>query len=274
MISINLATTVLLIESKNSPAETALQLSSNEDYVVNSIVEDAPQHLPASREGTPLVAPSSVICALLLSHKPFDPLEGWVFGSDEERCDFQLATASKRTGVSGRHFRIHYNWTSRHLRLTNISKHHTVMSSTKLGRDIVVRDSRAILPGEIITVTAGVVSLSIHIPPRGKLQDAFDKALDAYHNDVQAAVPRLATLNFSVPSQETPLVVLDKRNRVQYFIEKDGDIGKGGFGTVSKAVDHVTGDLYAAKRFFEVHPKSQTEIELHQQISHVKSIVD
>ncbi|KAL9109714.1 MAG: hypothetical protein Q9187_008128 [Circinaria calcarea] len=268
MLNVNLATTVLLIESRNSPAEAALLLPSNEDYVVNPVVEDATQHSPASREGTPFIALSSVICALLLSHKPFDPLEGWVFGSDEERCDFLLATTSKRTGVSGRHFRIHYNWTSRHLRLTNISKHHTVMSSTKLGRDIIVRDSRVIFPGEIVTVTVGVVSLSIHIPPRGECQDAFDKGLDAYCNEVQAAVPRLVTLKFSEPSQETPLVVLGKRNRVQYLIEKDGDIGKGGFGTVSKAINHITGDLYAAKRFVKVDPMAQTEIELHQRISH------
>lgn len=273
MFSVNLATTVLLIESKNSPAEDALKLPSNEQYVLDSVVEDATQHLPASREGTPFIAPSRVICALLLTHKPFDPLDGWVFGSDEEHCDFQLATTSKRTGVSGRHFRIHYNWTSRCLLLSNMSKHHTVMSSPKLGRNIIVRDSRVLLPGVDTTVNAGTVSLSIHIPARGEDQGTFDKALDAYHDEVREAMPRLVALNFGESLHDTPLVILGKRNRVQYLIEKEGDIGKGSFGTVSRALDPITGDLYAAKRFRNVSTEAHKEIELHQQVSHVSLLL-
>ena len=270
MAHLNLALAVIVIESKNSLAEIALELPENERYVVNSVVEDvSTQYSAASRESTPFVAPSMATCALLLTHKPFDPFTGWVFGSDEERCDFLLTTTNKETGVSGRHFGINYNWTSRYLRLTNLSRHHTMMSSPKLGQDIIVRDSRVIPSGEEVTITAGRVTLVIRVPVRGDYQDTFSRALDAYHNEVKEAMPRLATLGFGEPLHETPQVVLGKRNRVQYLIEKEGDIGEGHFGTVSKALDPITGDLYAAKRLRKASQSAHHEIELHQRLSHV-----
>lgn len=274
MANLNLALAVILIESKNSLAENALKLPENERYVINPVVEDvAAQHLPASREGTPFVAPSMTTCALLLTHKPFDPFIGWVFGSDEDRSDFLLTTTAMETGVSGRHFCINYNWTSRHLRLTNLSRHHTMMSSPKLGQDIIVRDSRVIITSEEVTITAGRVTLVVRVPVRGEYQDAFSKALDAYHNEVTDAMPRLVTLRFSEPSNITPQVVLGKRSRVQYLIEKEGDIGEGDFGTVSKALNPITGDLYAAKRIHKVSQKARREIDLHQQLSHVSLLI-
>ena len=272
MSNLNLATTVLVIESRNSLAETALALPSNERYVVSSFVkEDALQYQPDDREGTPYIQPSMLSSALEIHHKPHDPLDGWVFGSDAERCDFQLAVDHESSGVSRRHFRIHHNLKSRQLMLTNLSKHKTTMSSPRLGEDL-VRDSRVIFPGEDITVTTGRVSLSMHIPARGEHQGSFKKALTEYLNELQAAVPQLATLSFgSGSSRATPLVVQGKRNRVHYLIAKEGDIGQGAFGTVSTAIDPTTGDVYAAKRFH--NGKADKEINLHQEVSHVSVMV-
>ena len=272
MNNVNYTTVILILESMNSFAEAALDLPSNEDYIIKPVsVDNIPKSSPASREGTPFISPSKVICAIHLTQKPYDPIDGWVFGSEEDRCDFQLS-ASKKAGVSGRHFRIHFNWTSRRLLLTNLSQHHTMMSSPKLGRDVIVRDSRVLPLDEAISVTAGAVCLSIHIPERGEHQLAFDEALTAYHEDVQQAMPRLAGLGFSKPGVQTPLVVLGKRNRVQYIIDQEGDVGSGAFGIVSKALDPITGNLYAAKRFTKISPKSRTvlrEIDIHRKISHV-----
>ncbi len=58
------------------------------------------------------------------------------------------------------------------------------MSSPKLGKDIIVRDLRVILPDKDITVTAGIVCLLIHIPARKEHQGSFNQALDVYHNKV------------------------------------------------------------------------------------------
>lgn len=272
MNSVNHATVILFLESMNSYAEAALHLPSNKHYLVEPIVvEDAPRVSPTSREGTPFIAPSKPTCAIHLSQKPYDPLDGWVFGSDEERCDFQLSD-SKRAGVSARHFRIHFNWTSRRLLLTNLSQHHTMMSSPKLGRDVIVRDSRVLPLDEAIAVTAGAVCLSVHIPDRGEHQRKFDGALDAYHEEVQQAIPRIAGLCFVNGGVQTPLVVLGKRNRVQYIIDNEGDVGSGAFGIISKALDPVTGNLYAAKRFTKISARARivlAEIDIHRKISHV-----
>jgi hypothetical protein len=114
------------------------------------------------------------------------------------------------------------------------------MSSFRLGKDIIVRDSRVLPLGEAIVVIAGAVCLSIQVPDRGEHQRAFDEALNAYHDDVRRAVPRLAGLNFNESVAETLFVVLGKRNRVHYIIEQEGDIGSGAFGIVFKALDfHV-----------------------------------
>lgn len=270
MVNVDLATTVLLIESKNSPAEAALELPRNGGFVVQPDVEETPQALSAGREETPFINSAKAVCALLLTDKLREPFI-WVFGSNLEKCDFQLATTSKGTGVSGRHFCITYNWESKSLLLVNLSRHHTLMRSPKLGRDIMVRDSRIIPSNEDTTVEAGIVSLSIHIPERGKHQDTFDKALSTYLDDVEPAIPRIAKFDSDRPSQETPLVILGKRKQTHYLIEKEGDIGKGTFGTVSKALDIVTGNLYAAKRF--VGSKASMEIDILQNLSHVSLLL-
>jgi len=274
MIDVDYTTIVLIIESLNSDAGKALSLPSNEEYVFKQVTDGGPRISPASREGTPFVTPSKVVCAIHLTQKPYDPLDGWVFGSDEDCCDIQLS-ASKRAGVSGRHFRIHFNWTSKRLLLTNLSQHHTMMKSFKLGREIVVQDSRMLPLHEWITVTAGAVCLNICIPERGEHQRAFDEALNAYHGDVRQAVPRLAGLGFNKEVRETPLVVLGKRDRVQYIIEKEGDVGSGAFGIVSKALDPVTGNLYAAKRFVPQRSRlTLKEIDIHCKAFHVGLLIN
>ena len=82
-------------------------------------------------------------------------------------------------------------------------------------------------------------------------------------------MPRLATLGFDEPLHETPQIVLDKRNRVQYLIEKEEDIDERHFGTVSKALNSITEDLYAVKRLRKTSQSAHHEIELHQRLSHV-----
>lgn len=121
-------------------------------------------------------------------------------------------------------------------------------------------------------VNAGAVCLSIHTPERGEHQPAFDEALNAHHDEVRQAIPRLVGLGLTEDEMETPLVVLGKRDRVQYIIEKEGDIGEGKFGIVSRALDPSTGNLYAAKQFKKGSTKVRVilkEIEIHCKIAHV-----
>ncbi len=70
---------------------------------------------------------------------------------------------------------------------------------------------------------------------------------------------------------ETLFIVLGKRDRVHYIIEREGDIGLGIFTIVSKTLDATTGNLYTAKRLMiqsevKITPR---EINIHLKISHV-----
>lgn len=230
---------MLVIKARNNEAESALRLPSNEKYSLHRDLEHVSQHRLGDDRGSPFLAPSHPNYALSLTQRPINPVDGWVFGSDEKYCDIQLASG-KETGISSRHFRVNDNQTSGHLLLVDVSQHYTVMSYPRFGEVIVVQESRVILPTETIITTAGFVVILLQILSREKHQDAFDGALSLYLDEVQAAEPRLFTLSSGMPSQgedpkETPLGVLGKLNRAQYLIEKEGDIGRGAFGTVSKA---------------------------------------
>jgi hypothetical protein len=55
---------------------------------------------------------------------PKDPSRGFVFGRDQEVCDFSLGD-SNILGISGQQFSIDFNWDSGFLRVTNLSRHGT-----------------------------------------------------------------------------------------------------------------------------------------------------
>jgi serine/threonine protein kinase len=272
MDTVDLATTALILRAVSVEADEAFQFSINKDYLVPDLeVKEHPIKRRTSREETPLVEVRKSVCALNLFRKPFDPAKGWVFGSDDDdEVDFRLAKSSK-TGVSGQHFRISYNGQSKCLVLTNISKYHTLMKSPKIGHDVKVRESMVILSSEETTISAGAVTFSLQIPRRGVHQSTFERHLAAYLRELQAALPRLAGLEVVPPQRETPLVVLGKRNRVPYIIEKEGDLGAGSYGIVSRALDARTGDLYAAKQFRHITPKVRMELDINEKISHVSN---
>jgi serine/threonine protein kinase len=279
MDNVDLATTALILKAVSVEANDAFQFLSNKAYLIPNLkVKEQPLKRHTSREGTPLCEVERSICALDLIRKPFDPAKGWVFGSDnDEEVDFRLAKNSK-TGVSGQHFRISYNPQSKCLVLTNISKHHTLMSSPKIGDDLKVRESMVILSSEQTEITAGAVTISLRVPNRKVQQPAFEKHLASYLQELQAALPRLPGLALEPPQRdptqrETPLVVLGKRNRVPYIIEKEGDLGAGSFGIVSRALDARTGDLYAAKKFRHITPRVRMELDINEKISHVSNVI-
>jgi hypothetical protein len=274
MDSIDLKTTVLIIEAIGQKAEDAFKLPRNKDYIV-PVIEEETTGPSSNREGTPFVRQPKRRCTLKLKDKPFDPVKGWRFGSDdEEEVDFRLAD-STATGVSRHQFLINYNWKWKSLVLTNTSQHFTMMSSPRIGRDVIVRGSNVILSNDETKVTAGMVSILIQIPARGDYQSKFDENLDAYLEELQAALPRLAGLTVRVPQRETPLVIHGKRSRFQYIIEKEGDLGRGQFGIVSRALDTSTGDLYAVKKFVVTKDREKLinkELEIAQRISHVRQL--
>ncbi len=274
MDGIDLETTVLIIEAIGQEAEDAFKLPRNKDYIV-PVIEEEKTEPSSNREGTPFVRQPKPICALKLKDKPYDPVKGWRFGSDdEEEVDFRLSD-STRTGVSRHQFLINYNWKWKSLVLTNTSQHFTMMSSPTIGRDIIVRGSKVILSNEVTKVTVGMVSILIQSPVRGNHQSKFDENLASYLQELQASLPRLVGLTVRVSQRETPLVIYGKRSRLSYTIEKEGDLGSGKFGIVSRALDTSTGDFYAVKKFFAAKSRKKLiseEIKIAQRISHVRQL--
>jgi len=146
-----------------------------------------------------------------------------------------------------------------------------VINSPKLGKDIIVRDSRVLPLNKVITVSAGAVYLSIQILERGEHQPTFIKILNTCHEDVRQATPRLTNLDFKESVAKTPLIVLGKWDRVPYIIEKEGNINLRIFRIISKALDAITGDLYIAKKF-KIKPKvriTPKEINIYLKISYI-----
>jgi hypothetical protein len=286
----NLATAVLIIEPRSATDEAAFSLLS-------------PQRLPSkdsrndilnvsSRDDTPEVFFQPPKFTLHLTDKPYDPTKGWIFGHDEDRCDFRLAI-NKETGVSSQHFSLWFNHASEILVLQNLSRHFTKMSSPTAGTDRFVRGSHMIANNEDTTVSAGLVSLILRTPNRGKYEDAFKKNLKAFLEEAKAAEPRPINLRLRNPSDETPLTIEAKRHRIQYVIQDR--VGTGDFGRVSKAFNSETGDVVAVKEFrgmvgYNESKKCneskecnkckkckwlkaiRSELQLHQSLSHVSSL--
>ena len=265
MASINLTTTTLLINGNEG--EPAFTLPHNNSFRICDN-ETSEEHVPLrEREGTPFVRLQKMWLVLTTSRKPFDPLLGWVFGSDDDLCDLVLDIDSTQ-GVSGRHFRIDHDWESKSLILTNMSRHGTKLSSPSIGlRGKVISGSGTwrIRPDEQTTVEAGKSSITVEIPRRGGYQTEYDDNLEAYYQEVQKAVPHVGRLRFHSSLVETPLVARGERTRSQYILQEE--IGRGAFATVFKAFDPSTKRVYAAKKLTYEH--SSAELNILSKVSHV-----
>lgn len=71
------------------------------------------------------------------------------------------------------------------------------------------------------------------------------------------------------PAQEPPRQEPPKQQPI-YLLEEE--LGRGGFGTVHKAVDVSDGDVYAAKKFH--HGNWKKEVDILTELSHVSVIID
>ena len=69
--------------------------------------------------------------------------------------------------------------------------------------------------------------------------------------------------------QESPRQKLPKQQPI-YLLEEE--LGRGGFGTVHKAVDISDGDVYAAKKFH--HSNWKKEVDILTELLHVSVIID
>ena len=152
--------------------------------------------------------------------------------------------------------------------MTNISWHGTKLSSLSIGlkgKTISGSGTWRIRPDEQTTIEARRSSITVEIPRRGIYQSEYDNNLEAYYREVQEAVPQVRRLRFHGSLTETLLVARGEQTQSQYVLQKQ--IKEGAFGTVFKAFDPLTKQVYTAiKVSYGYLP---TEIKILRRVSHV-----
>jgi hypothetical protein len=255
-------------------AAKALHLPHNA-HLLKSVYNDGSAYEAeigaASRGATPYFSRASEPEFHVKFEVPKDPSRGFVFGRDQQVCDFWL-DESNTLGISGQQFSIDFNWDSGFLRVTNLSRHGTVVDAPSIGRDVRLKgnERRMLPPAEVTRISAGAVDLEFSIPDRGEGQGEYEENWVAYRRKFQNAVPGIQQLDIQ-SSKSTKLILRREGLKDAYLLHEE--IGRGEYGMVHKATDYRKGNLYAAKEFFakgsDWYDKAKSEIEIIQNMSHV-----
>ncbi|KAL9638791.1 MAG: hypothetical protein Q9204_001365 [Flavoplaca sp. TL-2023a] len=251
-------------------AERAWNLSENRDRC-----EPAPE--PAgdvdsipSRETTP-AGQSDVQSRIHLrfDNKPKNLEKGFVFGSDPQKCDVLLG---RWPSFSREHFRITFNArgdvvledTSRvktcveyegekpsgrnHFTWIFFDGYDSIKVTLNKGED----DDERRRPNELV--------FKVKWPEKRRSCLAeYEAYRDAYLEARRNALPALSQLGVE-SQQTTALLTAQYSPRKQPIYLKRGELGRGSFGTVYKAVDVSTGYEYAAKKFYGGNWKKEVEV--------------
>ena len=272
--------TILIMKPIAPDALSALRTKHNVDRLMSFHFDDSVGSVPEvhgirSRECTPYFSrPPETELHLKFNPKPKELALGFIFGSDDAKCDVQLLDNTGDYSISRQHFCIDFNWTSGFLRLKNMSRYGTGMRapSVKNGYQLLKHNNMHMLhPAEETKVYAGKLTFEISFPARGNHQHQYDKNWEAFQRRHADAVPAISRLNIQSTSKVTRFLVRREGSHNTYFLHDE--IGKGEFGMVYKATEHRTGELFAAKQFAMRRPewnaKAYVEIAISQKVTHV-----
>ena len=101
-------------------------------------------------------------------------------------------------------------------------------------------------PAEQTRVSLGNLELALFIPDRGEYQTKYNKNWEVFCREYQNSPPALQRLDLH-STATTRRVTRQKELHSTYLLYDE--IGRGEFGTVYKAGDHLSGYVYAAKQF-------------------------
>ncbi|KAL8643740.1 MAG: hypothetical protein Q9210_007578, partial [Variospora velana] len=230
---------------------------------------------PSGRECTPYFPPPvATELHLRFSPSPKDPTQGFVFGSDEAKCDVVLKDNGSQ-GISRVHFFIDFNWASGLARLNNLSRYGTTISAPCIENGenhLRHRDSRMLYPTEQTRVLAGTLQFDISFPVALNEQEHSSRLRNwkCLHALWSQAVPSIGELGIQTAPAVTQYAVLRNGAHGTYVLH--GQIRQGSFGRVCLATDNA-GNRFAAKEFKKVRKSTHVvnphlEIGLCQKISH------
>ena len=263
---------IVTLEAEGTTAERAWNRPQNQVRCLpaSEFVVDI-----SSRESTPAVDQTASQIQLTFDDKPKDLQKGFVFGSDPQICDVFLG--ERGAGFSGRQFCITFNERGEVI-FKNTSRTKSFVDYN--GEDPPGRNQFTWIlfaTYENIQITMGDLIFKVKWPENRKFCLAeYETHRDAYFEERRNALPPLSQLDMA--SQQTTAVPTVQHSPRQeplgqepiYLLEEE--LGRGSFGTVHKAVDVSTGDVYAAKRFH--HSDWKKEVDILMSLSHVSGVVD
>ena len=265
---------IVTLEAYGTTAERAWNRPQNQDRCLpaSESIEDI-----SSRESTPAVHQPKSQIQLTFNNKPKDLEKGFVFGSDLRICDIFLG--ERGAGFSGQQFCITFNERGEVI-FKNTSRKKAQVDYN--GEDPSRRNQFTwILFGTYknIKIILGKDDLIFKIkwPENREFCPAeYEAHRNAYFKERRSALPPLSQLDMeSQPTTAVPTVQYSPRQEPPgqepiYLLEEE--LGRGGFGTVHKAVDVSTGDVHAAKKFH--HGDWKQEVDILMSLSHVSVIID
>ena len=290
MAEFDYSNTILIVKPVGPEAAASLRSDHNTNRLksyrfefedgVGSFSGHDPSDDPRSRECTPYVSrPPELELHLQFDPEPKDATQGFVFGTDDTKCDVQLLEnpdPANRYGISRQHFRIDFNWKSGFLRLNNMSATNgtgmKAPSTVKNGfQSLKYNNMHMLHPAEQTKVRVGTLEFEISFPTRGKSQRLYDRNWDIYRKKHGDDVPNIDTLAIQPTLKITRFVQRREGHRNAYLLHDE--IGTGQYETVCKASEARTGELFAAKQFVMRKPgwdvKAYMEIAISQDVTHV-----
>ena len=262
---------IVTLEAISPTAERAWNRPQNQDRCLpaSEFVVDI-----SSRESTPAVHQPKSQMQLTFDNKPKDLEKGFVFGSDPRICDIFLG--ERGAGFSGQQFCITFNERGEVI-FKNTSRKKAQVDYN--GEDPSRRNQFTWILFDIyenIEITMGDLIFKVEWPDHDNCRAEYEAHRDAYFEERRNALPPFSQLGME--SQPTTAVLTaqyspryEPPGQEPIYLLKE-ELGRGGFGTVHKAVDVSTGDVHAAKKFH--HGDWKKEVDILTELSHVSVIID
>ena len=189
-------------------------------------------------------------------NKPKDPSKGWLLGTDPCCADFLLPKTAQ--GVSGRHLYLTVN-DSLSVEVHDNSSFGTSVRFDSRAEDKIRKKEKCVLslePGRrfwpnIIVYLPGPKGLAFQIvlPNHEAGCPEYIANLKSYLRESRNALPPVATLGLGSKAATAALSHVSNfpQRPIYNFVKL---IGKGAFGEVHQVLNAITGDFYAAKKFY------------------------
>ncbi|KAH8800863.1 kinase-like domain-containing protein, partial [Xylogone sp. PMI_703] len=191
-------------------------------------------------------------------HNPKDQGLGFVFGRDRDNADI-LLDVREHSPISKKLFTIKIVWDTGVILIKNLSSHGINIHSIYYG-SIKMKSQRVLKHGDILTVRLAEFDLTIQLPDHTQHAEQAEKYWAEYLARFASGIPSLRDLDLRSLRSSTGA------SRMIYSLESE--IGRGKHGLVYRAIHQRTGQVFAAKKYYEMQASALREGAIMQHISH------